>query len=371
MADNLIIEPAAPAEVPEPLLPLPTPRPKSTTSQKIIAAGIIIAACIWASSILMTLIFSVLAAYFLDPFVAALEHVRIPRVVGSFLVLACSLSLVAGLVYTAANRLDEFSNDWPRYSSTLKQITTDIDKRLERVESRVAEITPTDTQSKRPISVEERQRPVRDLLVSGIGSIYSVIFLITFVPFLVFFMLAGRNTIWRATLKLFPEGHQAGAQSVFEDLNHVLRGYVAGNVLVTIILIFASWAFFWAMGLPNPMLAAVVSGCLSMVPYLGALLSWIPPMIIGLTMWHTLGPYLAVAGTLTALHIIGNNVLIPAIVGRRAHLNIIAVTIALLLWGWMWGAIGLILAIPITAAIKVICDHVPGYQTLGEWLGAS
>jgi predicted PurR-regulated permease PerM len=86
--------------------------------------------------------------------------------------------------------------------------------------------------------------------------------------------------------------------------------------------------------------------------------------------WNTAGPYLAVAVTILVLHIIALNVLLPAIVGRGVHLNPLAVTIALLLWGWLWGAIGLILAIPITAAIKVICDHVEGWEPAGRWLGA-
>jgi len=70
------------------------------------------------------------------------------------------------------------------------------------------------------------------------------------------------------------------------------------------------------------------------------------------------------------LHIVGLNVLMPAIVARRVHLNPLAVTISLLFWGWLWGAIGLILAIPITATVKVICDHVEGWEAVGSWLGA-
>jgi predicted PurR-regulated permease PerM len=73
---------------------------------------------------------------------------------------------------------------------------------------------------------------------------------------------------------------------------------------------------------------------------------------------------------LSGLHILALNVLIPAIVGRRVHLNALAVTIALLFWGWIWGAMGLILAIPITATVKVICDHVPAWRPAGRWLGA-
>jgi predicted PurR-regulated permease PerM len=109
---------------------------------------------------------------------------------------------------------------------------------------------------------------------------------------------------------------------------------------------------------------------LSLVPYLGAVLAWLPPFLIGAVHWRDATPYLAVAGVLSALHILAMNVLIPAIVGRRVHLNALAVTIALLFWGWMWGAMGLILAIPITATVKVVCDHVPAWRSAGRWLGA-
>jgi predicted PurR-regulated permease PerM len=63
-------------------------------------------------------------------------------------------------------------------------------------------------------------------------------------------------------------------------------------------------------------------------------------------------------------------VLIPALVGKKVHLNALAVTVSLLFWGWMWGAIGFILGIPITATAKVICDRVDRWQPIGRWLGA-
>jgi predicted PurR-regulated permease PerM len=74
---------------------------------------------------------------------------------------------------------------------------------------------------------------------------------------------------------------------------------------------------------------------------------------------------------LTAFHIVALNVMLPAIVGRRVHLSALAVTISLLFWGEMWGGIGLILAIPITAAIKVICDHIQGWEPVGRWFGSA
>jgi predicted PurR-regulated permease PerM len=145
---------------------------------------------------------------------------------------------------------------------------------------------------------------------------------------------------------------------------------VAGNVLVAIILMLSSWAFVLLIHLDYPFISGSVSGALNLVPYVGAVLALIPPFLIGMAQWSTVGPYIGVGAVLMLFHIVGMNVLMPAIVGRRVHLNALSVTIGLLFWGWLWGAIGLVLAIPIMATIKVICDHTDGWEAFGHWLGA-
>jgi predicted PurR-regulated permease PerM len=183
-------------------------------------------------------------------------------------------------------------------------------------------------------------------------------------------MLAAKPRIWKATIELFPDEHQDRVRGALDQVGSMLRSFVAGNALVALLLMLASWGFFLLVHLQYPFLLGCVSGILNLVPYLGAVLAWIPPFVIGLAQWNSVGPYLIVASVLTVFHIIGMNVLMPAIVGRRVHLNALAVTAALLFWGWLWGAVGLILAIPITATVKVICDHSEGWEPVGRWLGA-
>jgi predicted PurR-regulated permease PerM len=76
-----------------------------------------------------------------------------------------------------------------------------------------------------------------------------------------------------------------------------------------------------------------------------------------------------VAAAVLGLHLLAMNVLYPKILGSRLQLNPLVVTISLLLWGFIWGAMGLILAVPIMAAIKIICDHVNSLRPIGEWMG--
>ncbi len=343
---------------------------RSTPSQRILAAGVIIAFCIWASSVIMTLLFAVLTAYFLDPPVTWLERIRVPRALGALLILLLATSLVGGTGYLLYDRVDTFSKDWPRYSRVLRDAATAVDKHMQKLESRFSEITPVEPKNSKAVSVEE-PRPLRAFLLEGLGSVYSLLLLITFVPFLVFFMLAGKRQIWHVTLELFPLDHRGSAKNILDEMSRMLRGYVAGNAVVAVIMVVASYLFFSYMGLDYPFLTGLVSGLLNMVPYIGLVLSWAPPILIGVTKWHMLGPYLVVCGTLTAMHILSMNVLIPAIIGRSVRLNALAVTVALLFWGWAWGAVGFILAIPIVATAKVICDNVEGWEPVGRWLGSA
>jgi predicted PurR-regulated permease PerM len=159
---------------------------RSDFSQRILAAGIVIGFCYWASSVVMTLLLSVLLAYFLDPIVEWLERWRLPRALGSLVVLLVALALVVGLVYLVVDRLDHFAADWPRYGAVLKQGAAAVERRLERLEARVSELTP-EAQRERRLAVRvEDQRPVRSLLLRGLGSLYTILVAATFVPFLVF-----------------------------------------------------------------------------------------------------------------------------------------------------------------------------------------
>lgn len=342
---------------------------RANASQRVIAVGMVIGFCYFAASVVMTLLFSVLLAYLLDPFVEWLERWRVSRVLGSLVVMLAALALLAGLGYLVFDRADHFVNDWPKYSAVLKQGAAAIERRLERLEARVSEITPEERKRGQVVRIGD-ERPVRSLLLRGIGSLYAALLTATFVPFLIFFMLAAKRAIWQATLQLFPADHRARVTRTLDQVNVMLRSYVVGNVLVALILALVSWGFFWGMDLEYPFLAGMASGLLNLVPYLGAVLAWLPPFLIGLSEWRTPLPFFVVAGVLSVFHLIAINVLMPALVGRRVHLNALAVTLALLFWGWLWGAMGLILAIPITATFKAICDNVESLQPVGRWLGS-
>jgi predicted PurR-regulated permease PerM len=342
--------------------------PTGSASLRIIAAGIVVGFCYWASSVVMTLLLSVLLAYFLDPVVEWLERFRIPRAAGAVLVLIVALALLVGLGWMVWDRVDRFAQDWPKYSAVLKSAAAALEKRIQRIEARFSEIAPE--QQRGPMAVRlAEDRPIFSLLLRGLGSLYSVLLAATFVPFLVFFMLAAKRDVWHATMQLFAPADRTRVKQTLEAVSRMLRSYIVGNALVAGILALVSWIFFWLIDLDYAFLIGAVSGLLNLVPYLGLVLAWVPPLVIGLTKYNSLWPFLGIAGLLAFFHLMAINVLVPALVGRQVHLNALAVTVALLFWGWLWGGIGFILAIPITATVKVVCDHVESWQPVGRWLG--
>ncbi len=349
--------------------PIETKVSSSSVSERIIAAGILIAFCYWASTVLVTLLVAVLTAYFLDPIVSRLEMIRVPRALGSLIVVLVTLALMAALGWTLVERFDQFGSDWPKYRAPLHEVFQAVDTRLANLEAHVSEIAPAPHVGEHVVTITE-SHAVRDALLGRLSSLYGFILAASFIPFLVFFMLTAKRQVVHATMQLFRSSERTQVKEALEDVTRVLRTYLMGTALVGLILILATWLFFWAIGLEFPFLTGLVSGICNLVPYIGLVLSWMPPLLIGAAQFHKIGPFIGIVAMLTFFHIVAANLLVPALVGWRMRLNAVALTISILFWGWLWGAMGLILAIPITAVVKVICDHVPGWEPVGRWLSA-
>ena len=150
----------------------------------------------------------------------------------------------------------------------------------------------------------------------------------------------------------------------------MLQSFIVGNFLIGLLISGVSVAVFGLLHVPFFYFVGVLSGFLSLVPYVGMPLAILPPLLAGLIVPYTQPAiYIMIAVVVALLHLIAMNLLYPKVVGARVHLNPLVVTIALMFWGTLWGAIGLLVAIPITAAIKAVCDNVSSLQGFGKLLG--
>jgi predicted PurR-regulated permease PerM len=335
-------------------------------SLRILAGAIILLFFYYAAGVVITMLLSILLAYLLDPAVELLERIRVPRTVGAMLMVLLLIAVFGAIGYGVSTRTEDFEANWPKYSSLLRRGANTVENKIGGL---VDQERPAGQGGVPQPSAERPEAAfVRSMIFRGIGSLYALVLEITFVPFLVFFMLAGKREVWHGTLQLFPASQRTQVKETLEDLRDVLRNYLVGMTLLTMMVVAASSAFFWFLGLDYPILTGIVSGVLNMVPYIGVVVAWLPAFVIALAKWRTVGQFALIAAGLMTIHILALNFVAPFVVGKRVRLNAVAITIALLFWGWVWGGMGLILAIPITAALRVICDHTESWRPVGRWL---
>ena len=352
---------------------------------------------------LITVVIAVIIAFLLDPIVTAFVRLRLPRPVSSFVV--CSIALL--LLYLGGlaiySQFVGLVDDLPAYSERLNGLVDSIATQVDQVEKRTYQLIvpkrfqepeqpaqssqPTVTRSKRsrvlppvttpalapPVIQEVRihpePTPLLSYLYAYLRSFYDVLLMASFVPFLVYFMLSWRDHLRRSFLYLLPghERHIAGKS--WEGVAGMVRAYVIGNFILGLLLSVLSSCFFFAIRLPYWPLVGPLSGFLSLVPYVGLPLAILPAVAAGLAAYNQPAIYVMIAVVLSLLHLIAMNLLYPKMVGARVHLNPMVVTVALMFWGTIWGGIGLLLAIPITAAFKAVCDNVSSLQGYGKLLG--
>jgi predicted PurR-regulated permease PerM len=182
-------------------------------------------------------------------------------------------------------------------------------------------------------------------------------------------MLSWRDHVYKSFLRFFDGPDRMTASRSLQGIAGMARAFVVGNFMIGVMLAAVSCALFAVIRLPYPFLIGVLSGFLSLVPYAGLVLALLPPALAALATGAPSSILLIALIAVAALHLIAMNILYPTLVGARVHLNPLIVTLSLMFWGFLWGAAGLVLAIPIMAGVKAVCDNVPGLRNYGRFLG--
>ena len=149
----------------------------------------------------------------------------------------------------------------------------------------------------------------------------------------------------------------------------MIRKFIVGNLVIGLAAATLFAGVFGLLGIPYFYFLGIISGFVSLIPSFGAVLGLLPPLAGGIGTLHPAG-VVVVLLTVTAMHAVAMNVLYPKLIGQRVRLNPLAVVLCLSLWSWIWGAMGLILAVPIVGAAKIVCDYVDSLRGLGAWLGS-
>jgi predicted PurR-regulated permease PerM len=231
-----------------------------------------------------------------------------------------------------------------------------------------AEPPPPSAPAVQEVHIQAEPTSILSYVYDYLREYYGTLLMASFVPFLVYFLLSWRDHLRSRYLFLFEDENRRTASEAWSGVGDMVRAYVIGNFLLGILLSVASSLLFASVRLPYWPVVGPVSGFLSLVPYMGLPLAMIPPLVAALPA-GTPAMFLFLTVCVAMLHLLALNLMYPKFVGARVHLNPLAVTVALMFWGMLWGAIGLVLAIPITAGFKAVCDHVASLKPYGRLMG--
>jgi predicted PurR-regulated permease PerM len=338
-------------------------------SVKIIAIAVLFGCIYYASSVVITLIFSILIASVLEPGAGFLEQRRVPRWLSSLIMVLLMLTASYLAVYGIYDRALDFVDNAPKLAVKLRQLTAHLQITAQNFQQSTRTIIPSSADSNLPTVRLQQESPWAQFLLRGMGSVYAFIVTVMFIPFLVFFMLNSKDRLWAATLNLFPREKRQQAEDVIHYIGIMLRQFALGNLLVALISAVPICLVFATLHLQYALVLGLLAACLSLIPYIGVALALVPPLMVALLQYDSVNPFLIVAATVAVVHFVAVNFLTPKLVGHRLNLNALAVTIAMMFWAWLWGGFGLVLAVPITAAIKAVCDNVERLKPFGAWMG--
>jgi predicted PurR-regulated permease PerM len=339
-----------------------------TGAQVILAVLAVLAVCYFAKLPLIVLLVSILLSFILAPVVELLERLRIPRALASLL----AVLLFCGVVYVIASasysRALGFAQELPKYSGRIRAQVLKFRHQAQQFQKTTESVLPVEDKPASQTVTVQQQRNWTDYLTSGLGPVTETIFMMSFIPFLSYFMLSWQDHVRSATVMLFRMKNRNTAYVTLGLISSMIRSFIVGNVLVGLFIGAVSTIVFGILHLPYFYFIGFISGFLSLVPYLGVVLALVPPLVAGLGHIHSTSALVIVLSVL-GLHLFALNVLYPKFLGSRLQLNPLAVTVSLLFWGWLWGGMGLVLAVPVTAAMKIVFDHVEPLRGYAAWLG--
>ena len=349
----------------------------------------------------ITLIISAVFAFLLDPAVLLVMKLRVPRAAATGIVIGIACVVVYLLGAMAWSQVATIKEDLPGYTSRLNDVIGAVDTKIDDLEKRTLEaVVPKNlrqqqeqieqkpkeamkarkrrvgvaTAAPQPPAIQEVRihtdpRPVLGAVYGYVSGYVHTLVMASFVPFLVYFMLSWRDHINRSFLLLFSGDNRYVVGRSWSHIGDSTRAFVLGNFLLWVFLGSVSAIAFFLLGLPYWPLVGLLSAFFSLVPYAGLALSLVPPLLAAVAVPNKFKIVIIAVLLAAALHVITMNFLYPKVIGRRVRLNPLVVTIAMMFWGVLWGGVGLVLAIPITAAIKAVCDNVESWEPFGRLLG--
>lgn len=332
----------------------------------------VIAFCYFAAAVMVPVVLAIFSSMMLKPLIRWLHKCRIPVVLAAALVVAgFVVTIASGLSYLGRPAM-EWVNTAPDNLPRLKEKFGYILKhaaRLSAVASSVGNLETSESEIKEAQPVEVRDNLVVRTMFTWTGSLLAGIGETVGLTFLL--LAFGDNFIHRLVGVLPTKRDKKRVVEISHEIQHGISTYLFAVGVINSGFGIAVGLSLHLLGMPNAIMWGGVAAFANFIPYFGPILGVSAVAVAGLLGFETIGRGLAPAGVYLLLHLVESNWVTPVALGRRFTLNPVIIFIALIFFAWLWGVVGALLAMPILVTLKVICERVPAFAPLGEFLAGN
>jgi predicted PurR-regulated permease PerM len=318
-------------------------------------------------AVLLPIVLAWLLSYLLRPIVRALTQIRIPTLLGAAFILITLLSAitlgVSALAVPAAGWLAKAPAGLQELEYKLMPMKRSMAE-VAKASGEIEKLATPDSASK--LTVEVKRHPITETLYVRTPEFITNMVLLLI---LLFFLLAYDGVFIAKLIKLLPTlSDKKRAVSIAQEIESQVSRYLFTATIINCCLGLAVGTAVGLLGLPNPVMWGALVAILNFVPYLGALTGIICMTIGAILSFESLGYALIFPAVYLGFGALEGNFITPWVMGRSLTLNPVIILLSLVFWGWMWGIVGVILAVPILAAFKIFCAHIKPMEPLAEFL---
>lgn len=308
-------------------------------------------------AVLAPFLFALIISYVLNPIVNALERRKVPRTVAVLLIYTV---FITSVIVIFMNVSPVFMRQLKEMNEHLPELTAKTQSIFDRIydNKSLPEAVRTgiyDSLQK----MEDTASAWISNFVQSIGETLNLLLIAVIVPFLAFYMMKDYKLIERAALTLVPRRYRKSSVRLVMNVDEALGNYIRGQLIVCFLIGLLAYLGYWIIGMPYPLLLASMVALFNIIPYLGPFLGAAPALIVASTVSLKMVIYVAVVNI--AIQMLEGSVIGPQVIGRTLHLHPITIILALLAGGELAGILGLILAVPFVAVLKVISLHFFAY----------
>jgi len=360
-----------------------------------LAVGIVAIAVLYLAKVLfLPLAFAILFAFLLAPLVGRLERIHLPRTVAALVVILAFAALLGCAGWILFTQLVGIANDLPTYRDNISQKVAAIhapsnsafsraEREIERLSDQIG-IANSTTVPTAAIKTPDRQKPlgasadhpiqVKEVSHSTgrldqLGGVLEPLTTALLSVVFTFFVLLQREDLRNRLIRLSGDRNLTLITQAMDDASWRVSRYFRLQLLVNTIYGCIIFLVLYSIGLPHPLLFAVMASVMRFVPYVGWMAAALLPTALSLAVFHGWEKSLLIAGTFLCLEIVTGNYAEPRIYGRHTGLSSLAILIAAAFWTLLWGPVGLVLSVPLTVCLVVMGRHVPALEFVTVMLG--